>query len=80
MKKNKFKNVRTHHLLARVIERSRWTEGQHGEKIFNFSKWIRVTEDLNLGSTKYPNYEVLEIKWEPIQNTDENPFARFGRF
>ena len=82
MNKNKTKSIRSHRLLARIVDRDRWTEGVGGEKIFNFSKWVLVTEDLNLGSAKYPNHEVLEIRWEPIEDhsQSENPLARFGRW
>lgn len=56
------KENETMFLLVNIIEKT--IQRDDGTKIY-LTKWIRASKDINLGSIKEPNKDILEIKYVP---------------
>jgi hypothetical protein len=77
------KNKPSHRLFIRIIDKNKPIRlDRNGNKLFP-TRWVEVSE-INFGSCKNPNKDIIEFKIEPIEyeedddNENENKFR--GRF
>jgi len=68
IKKNALKE-RTHRLIIRVQDKSKEIITDKNGNRFLPTKWVEVQE-VNLGSIKTPNKEIIEVVLEPIKFSD----------
>lgn len=55
-----------HKLMIKVVDKSKKPYIDDYGNTIRFIKWVEVKE-INLGSYKVPNKEILGVKWEPVE-------------
>ena len=61
------KPIKTHRIFIKIIDYSKPTIlDEFGRKLIPV-RWDEVEEEIDLGSVKKPNEEILEVRIEPIR-------------
>lgn len=76
MKKRKLVNEKTHRLFIQIRDKQEQPRVLSNGKTIIPTKWVEVQE-IDIGSCKIPNKEILNFRFEPIR---ENPDKWFEHY